>query len=175
MHKQDIEALFRQWVQLYYNDVYRWCYRYTGNHHDAADVTQETFTNAFRHADTYRGEGAVRSWLLTVATRSFLRFFKRERRQQASSDVYRGGEAVHEESAEDVIVEQMEREALWRRVRALPVQERIAITLFYAEELSYAEIASTMGVTLPQVRNFIHRGKRHLQTLVERRDEHGQR
>src|SRR5262245_38699421 len=49
---------FERLVERYQRDVYRLCYRFVNNHHDADDMAQETFLKAYRAIDAFRGDSA---------------------------------------------------------------------------------------------------------------------
>ena len=57
----------------------------------------------------------------------------------------------------------------------LPADERAAVLLREVERLSYAEIAGTLDATVPQVTNWIHRGKNRLRRLLAPYVEEGKR
>jgi RNA polymerase sigma-70 factor (ECF subfamily) len=60
-------------------------------------------------------------------------------------------------------VERSERQArLERALRELPDHQRVPLVLFHFEELSYQDIAHTLGVSLGKVKTDIHRGREAL-------------
>ena len=60
-----------------------------------------------------------------------------------------------------------ERARLELALRALPVHQRVPLVLFHFEEVSYEEIASTLGVSLAKVKTDIHRGREALRKVLE--------
>ena len=52
---------------------------------------------------------------------------------------------------------------------ALPPDFRVAVVLCDLEQLSYEEIAATLGVKLGTVRSRIHRGRAQLRSALEHR------
>src|SRR5437762_14308387 len=77
----DIEAVqrgdreaFDRLVERYQRDVYRLCYRYVNNHHDASDMAQEAFLKAFRAIGRFRGDSAFSTWLYRIAVNTCLNF-----------------------------------------------------------------------------------------------------
>ena len=52
----------------------------------------------------------------------------------------------------------------------LPEKQRLALTMFYFEEISYKEIAFIMNVNISSVKNFIHRGKAKLKEFAIEKD-----
>ena len=63
-----IDALVRKYGQKVYNIAYR----ITANHHDAEDVTQETFTQVHRNLHKFRGESTPYTWIYRIAVNASL-------------------------------------------------------------------------------------------------------
>ena len=68
-------------------------------------------------------------------------------------------------SEEDRSVEQLN--ALKHRLEKLPELQRISITQFFMEEMSYADIAEQAGLTLNHVKSYIQNGKRNLKICIK--------
>ena len=66
-----------------------------------------------------------------------------------------GSPARHLEEAD-------ERERLELTLRALPAHQRVPLVLFHFEDMSYQEIASSLGVSLAKVKTDIFRGRESL-------------
>jgi RNA polymerase sigma-70 factor, ECF subfamily len=62
----DREA-FDRIVARHRREVYHIARRMTGSHEDADDVTQDTFLRAYRALGSFRGESALRTWLIRIA------------------------------------------------------------------------------------------------------------
>jgi len=160
---------FVRWTEAYYQDVYRWCYRYCGHHDTACDLTQETFLMAYTRMDQFRQESSPKTWLLTIATRLYLRRAKRDRRMVPLGFGPAADAATAQTSpqkTDDEAIERIDRQLLWQYVYTLRPNERIAVYLFYGEELSYEEVALAMNASVVQVRNYLHRGRTHLRKLI---------
>jgi RNA polymerase sigma-70 factor (ECF subfamily) len=59
---------------------------------------------------------------------------------------------------------------VWSLLHALPIQYRQVLTLFYAEERSYEEIARALELPLGTVKSHIHRGRKMLAQLYAEGD-----
>ena len=46
--------------------------RFCGNHHDAEDLSQEVFLNAYRALDRFRGDSSLHTWLRRIMVNSFV-------------------------------------------------------------------------------------------------------
>ncbi len=171
MQSEHWRALYEVWVVQHYQDVYSWCFRMTRNQQEAEDLTQETFLIAYRKMHLFRGDASPKTWLLKIATRACLKAGKRRSAAYAVTDRTAVDCAP---SAEREATVRLDREALWRCVAKLPPRERTALLLYHAQDQSYQEIAHVMGVSVERVKNYLHRGRRHLKTALQGEGEvHG--
>jgi RNA polymerase sigma-70 factor (ECF subfamily) len=145
---------FDRLVERYQRDVYRLCYRYVNNHHDASDMAQEVFLRAYRALEKFRGDSAFSTWLYRIAVNTCLSF-RQSRRPP--------GEELPETLADshEGVVAGMEREERARHVRAaiqdLPEKQRATLILKIYHDLSHEEIAGIMGSSIGTVKaNLFH-------------------
>jgi RNA polymerase sigma-70 factor, ECF subfamily len=156
-------------VREHGNRVYRLAYRLTGNAHDAEDLTQDVFVRVFRSLADFT-PGTFEGWLHRITTNLFLDRMRRQQKIRFDAlpdDTERlagrepSPEAVYAETRFDADVE--------AALAALPPDFRAAVVLCDIEQLSYEEIAQTLGVKLGTVRSRISRGRAMLrQALADR-------
>ena len=60
----DFESIY----QAYFNDVFRYILRLSGDEHIAEEVTSETFFKAMSALNSFRGECDIRVWLCQIAS-----------------------------------------------------------------------------------------------------------
>lgn len=157
------EEAFDQLVLRYRKDVYRVAYRITANHAEADDLAQETFCRAYQAFGSFRGEAALRTWLLRIASNLSLNVVQ-------SARVTRREPTVPEQLAEAGVVgavqlpvgaddlERRERDRLLRvAIRSLPRRQQMTLILRAFEGLAYKEIAEVMQCTTGTAKaNFFH-------------------
>jgi len=140
--------------------VYRLAYRLSGNRADAEDLTQETFVRVFRSLAEYT-PGTFEGWLHRITTNLFLDMVRR--RQRIRFDALpddAGDRLASREAGPEQAYEQTNLDPeIQRALDALPADFRIAVVLCDLEQLSYEEIAATLGVKVGTVRSRIHRGR----------------
>jgi RNA polymerase sigma factor (sigma-70 family) len=147
-------------VRVHADRVYRLAYRLSGNRADAEDLTQETFVRVFRSLADY-SPGTFEGWLHRITTNLFLDMARRRQRirfdalpedvNDRLASTAAGPEQTYAEMNLDPEIQQA--------LDALPPDFRAAVVLCDLEELSYEEIAATLGVKVGTVRSRIHRGR----------------
>lgn len=138
----------------------------------AEDAVQEAYLKAFRLFGTFRGEDAG-PWILTVVRNTCYTLLEKERRSQpwVHFDEEEHGQDVLASAAilrfptnpETVAIENADREALLRRLWALPPEYREALVLREIHGCSYREISRIAEVPLGTVMSRLSRARRILQ------------
>ncbi|MCR4564162.1 MAG: sigma-70 family RNA polymerase sigma factor [Clostridiales bacterium] len=64
----------------YFDDVYNYIYRLSGNRDIAEEITSETFFKALKAIDGFKGECEIRVWLCQIAKNSYYSFIKKQKR-----------------------------------------------------------------------------------------------
>jgi len=134
----------------------------TANHLDADDIAQETFLAAWTQAQSFKGQGSVRSWLFSIAWRkakgSHRQWFRSVRRDTAYHEFSSGDEA-QETSAEDRI-------AVRQALLSLPLDQRAAVTLCLGSGYTHAEAAEMLAIPLGTIKSFVLRGREKLRGIL---------
>ena len=147
-------------VRTHADRVYRLAYRLSGNRADAEDLTQETFVRVFRSLAEYT-PGTFEGWLHRITTNLFLDLARRRQRirfdalPEDAGDRLASREAGPEQAYDDMHLDP----EIQRALDALPADFRVAVVLCDLEQLSYEEIAATLGIKVGTVRSRIHRGR----------------
>lgn len=149
--QKDADRLIRR----YYDELYVYVYRQTGNKEDALDLTQEIFISVLRSMGTYRPEKAsFRTWLYRIATNKII-----DRRRKArpavldienieipdEMDYLRKSEYSHLLAEIDAYVSRQD-----------PVSERIFRLRLY-QELSFSEIGRMLEMPEATVKTRFYR------------------
>ena len=156
----DVDA-FERFVRHFERRVKTVLYRLLDDDRDIEETTQDTFIQAWRNLDRFRGEAAPFTWLYRIAVNEAL---QRRRKKQPPlvelEDDHVGIETAG--PAHD------DRASLVSAIRALPFEHRAALILRDLEGLSNAEVAVALEITVAAAKSRIHRARMAVRaTLVE--------
>ena len=147
-------------VRTHADRVYRLAFRLSGNRADAEDLTQETFVRVFKSLAEYT-PGTFEGWLHRITTNLFLDMVRRRQRIRFDALPEDAGDrlASTESGPEQAFDETNLDPEIQAALDALPPDFRVAVVLCDLEQLSYEEIAATLGIKVGTVRSRIHRGR----------------
>jgi RNA polymerase sigma-70 factor (ECF subfamily) len=167
---------FEAFVRRYQDMVFATAVRLLGNPAEAEDVAQTVFLRAFQRFDRVGDSPAAAGWLKTVARneclnhlaryRSRWRFFSELGETQDEHARHALAEALAAPLEPSALADEGRTAALEHAMRRLPEHQRVPLVLFHFEEMSYQEIAESLGVSLAKVKTDIHRARGALRTLL---------
>jgi RNA polymerase sigma-70 factor (ECF subfamily) len=146
----DFHSLFER----YSRDVYRFALYLSGDPSLAEEIAQETFVRVWVLPGEVR-EGTVKAYLLTIARNLYLAERKRAARQVALD----GGLPDPKPGPEAVAWGRLELDAVFEALQALPEADRAALLMHVQDGLSYAAIASALGLSTAAVKVRVHRAR----------------
>jgi RNA polymerase sigma-70 factor (ECF subfamily) len=153
-------------MRAYQDMVFSTAARIVGNDAHAEDIAQEVFLKAYEDFDRLKGSASAGGWLRTVATNLALNHVTRYRRRwrffsellQREDDEQELPFAVPENLLSGIDADRR-RAIVEEALRALPDAQRVPIVLYHFEDMSYAEIAERLHISLAKVKVDIFRGR----------------
>jgi len=155
--------------ERYQHLVYRFARAMTGSSDAAEDITQEVFVVLIRDLRRYVPERASFSTYLYGIARNVSRDrLRRERRLIARLSRLSTMLAPHATDAVDPVAEDETRSEVRRALASLPLKYREAIVLCDLHDLSYADLAAILRISVAAVRSRLHRGRQLLRQRLSR-------
>lgn len=136
------------------------------------DVLQDTFVSAWRAAAAYRGDGTVRSWLLSIARNAVRQHRRRRHGEQqhwAPVEMAESMESVADRAGwgrTDGGTAGDARELVVRALAQLDREDREILMLREIEEFSGEETAHALGISMPAMKSRLHRARLRLAAAV---------
>jgi RNA polymerase sigma-70 factor (ECF subfamily) len=159
------DEVFTQLVDTYHAALYRFALSLARNSADASDLTQQTFYVWATKGAALRDRSKAKTWLFTTLYREFLRTRRRGQRLTAIEDLPPAERDVPDELAANH-VERLDGETVLAALQEIDEAFRAPLTLFYLQDLSYAEIAETLDVPIGTVMSRLSRGKIQLRARL---------
>lgn len=152
--------------------------RLARNRAEAEDLVQDTVVKALRAKDQYEAGTNLKAWLLKILKNTFINRYRRSGLERnvldgpdadPLADGWIGASTLRSmrDPEAQALRPILERE-IGAALDAIPEEFRLIVLLADVEELSYKEIADTVGCPIGTVMSRLHRGRRLLKTrLIE--------
>jgi RNA polymerase sigma-70 factor (ECF subfamily) len=160
--------------------AYSMALQLTRNTSEAEDLVQETYVKAWKGFESYMPGRPFLNWLLRIMQRAYLDTRRRDnpiRKAESLNSMISPGDGEIQELPiadrgpspdEELIFGEFQNE-LQESLSELPEVYRTAIVMCDLEGLSYLEIADVQQTTVGTVRSRIHRGRRLLRDIVQKK------
>ena len=160
---EELKRRFAALVQEHSRSMYRSARALLPGDAQAQDAVGEAVLLAWQSFEKLREPKAAKGWLLKITVNCAYAQLRRDRR------------LVELEKAEGVAAPEKEElpENLWQAVLRLPEEQRLAVTLYYYEDMAVAQIARTLGIPQGTVKSRLNRGRERLRKLLEEEDGYG--
>ncbi|HLM31820.1 MAG TPA: sigma-70 family RNA polymerase sigma factor [Solirubrobacterales bacterium] len=166
--KAELDRAFSELYRTHLRDVYSYAYYRVGNHHDAEDLTEQAFLQAYRHFERARRESngrPLRPWLIRIAHNLAANYHRdRARRPEANLDAVEP--PSHPHGTERVVEGREELREVIERLDELPDDRREALIMRFALGMDNREIARALGRSDGATKVLIHRAIKQLEELM---------
>ncbi len=159
-HK-DSASSFEELYDTHFSRVNRYLRYRVKNTWDADDLTAIVFMKALEKYHTFRGQSSVASWLFRIAHNAFVDYM-RGLPEPSATEMYLHKYAAPQKTPEEQMLLNEEVFELRSLLSSLPPDYRDVMSLRYAGELRFAQIAEVLGKTGAAVRMIHFRGLRML-------------
>jgi RNA polymerase sigma-70 factor (sigma-E family) len=159
---------FEDWVGACAGSLMSFAYVVTGDRDAAQEALQEALASALGHWARILRADDPEAYVRRMVVNAHISWWRRRRRETPVGDLHDGLGGTDPDSADHDV------EGVWQLCATLAPRQRAAIVLRFYEGLSYAEVASLLGVSEVTARTQTHRALANLRTrLVEAGDVDG--
>ncbi|EDM79530.1 RNA polymerase sigma factor [Plesiocystis pacifica SIR-1] len=153
-------------VKRYYAEVTRY-FMNAVDDDNRRDLTQRTFAELCKSYQRFKGDASFRSYLFGIS-RNVLNAFLRERyrRREHFDPMVHTVEDAGQRTPSRAFSSLIRHEALVHCLRALPVEHKQLLELYYWHNLTADELAVVFDVPAPTIRTRVHNLKRRLKSKI---------
>ncbi|MEJ5946465.1 sigma-70 family RNA polymerase sigma factor [Pseudokineococcus basanitobsidens] len=161
--REGYRGAFEHLVRRHQNRAYTLAVRMVGDRHEAQDVVQDAFVQAWLALPGFDERAAFGTWLHRIVVNACLTHLRRRRPVPVPQDPGLPSPVT----TARVVEERMRDDVLHRSIQQLPIDQRAALVLTAFAGCTYAEAADLLGTTPATVRGRTARARRALLTRME--------
>ncbi len=171
-------SAWEELVRRHTRRIYNLCYRFTGNAHEAEDLTQEVFLRVYRTLGSYRAvHGGFTTWMTSVTRNLLIDHYRRTRRDRLTDSLDDAMPRIEQKESGAPRPDQFAAlgelsQQVQRALQKLSPDLREAVILRDLQGLEYKEIQDVLQVPEGTVKSRINRGRIELARLLEQMGVH---
>jgi RNA polymerase sigma-70 factor (ECF subfamily) len=147
-------------VSRYQRGLFNVALRMLGNYEEARDATQTAFVRAYEHLDSFDRDQRFFNWIYRILKNECLNVLRSRRPTTLVSDELPAG------SGGDPVESQERHKAVQTALMALSVEYREVVVLRHFTDLSYDDIATTLGIPAKTVKSRLYSARQQLGALL---------
>lgn len=151
----------------YFNDVFRYIRRLSGNEHIAEEITADVFFKAIHSIDSFRGDCDIRVWLCQIAKNSYLSYLKKSGHMDSIEDVELLNITVPDETIEEKVVRHDEAVRAQKVLHDIPDPYKEVFMWRVFAELSFKQIGQIFGKSENWACVTYHRARNRIKERLE--------
>jgi len=169
------QSAFKELVEQFRYRVYNTALGLLQDDKDAEDISQEVFLEVYQSITNFREKSKVSTWIYRITVQKSLEYIRKQNRKKRSATLLSLFGKENLVAAPDnspfyhpgVQLENKERAViLFKAIKKLPINQRMAFTLNKVEYMSYQEIAEIMKVSVSSVESLLFRAKQNLRKIL---------
>lgn len=172
----EFEPAFEALFTKYRDRVYAIAFRILGSSVDAMDVVQDSFSLLFRKLQGFRGGALFSTWLFRIVVNCSIDHRRRTHQRPASNlhwDDAASAELIDDAPGPEDRAETKELgDQVQQAISLLSPKLRAILALRYLEDMTYEDLAATLGLSLGTVKSRLARAHLALENLVRTRFPH---
>jgi RNA polymerase sigma-70 factor (ECF subfamily) len=165
-------AAFGQLAERWHPKLLAHAWRLTGDVELSRDIAQDGWADISKGLSRLNDSAAFPAWAFRIVTRRAADAIRKKQRQRKIDEAYTNENTGRVIDASELEMN-AERHALQSAMAQLPPDQRAAIALFYAQDLSVAEVAAALEVPAGTVKTRLMHARRKLRATLERGGEYG--
>ena len=156
------EQAFADLMRAYYAFVYAIVIEIVNNPHDAEEVVQDTFLNAYRGLAQYEEQTKFRSWLAKIARNRALNWLRAQKMDTVSINEVEEHTLQTPNTLDDQLIRDEQRELIRRAMETFSQKDREIAHSYYLDGASYDELTKTHGLSYKAIAFRLSRAKQRL-------------
>ncbi len=154
------KAAFAAFYREMERPLYRFVVSKLNDPHEASDILHEVFMEVWRSAGKFEGRSTVKTWIFGIAYRKTMDHFRKHGRVSVTDEVPEIEDDTPDAASCLVAAEQAEH--VRHCLGTLSADHRMAIELAFYEDMTYGQIADTVGAPEGTIKTRIYHAKKLL-------------
>ena len=154
-------------ISRYQQSVFGMCYKILKHREEAEEAAQDTFIKFFDSLEKLREPEKLKSWLLSIAYRTAIDFYRRKRPTMKEVESIPESKLTGGENPQKILEKTQSKELLEQVFDSLDKLDASILTLYYLDDMPIKEIAQTLNQTDSNIKIRLMRARVYLREKME--------
>lgn len=150
---------FNRIYELYKDDIYGYLVYMAKDKELAEDLTQETFLKIYIGLRKFKNSCSEKTWCLTIARNTFLSYARKKQPVLLEEQMLEQSREEYANTPEEQVIQKEKGECIKLVLMSMKEFDRTIILLRDYENLSYDEMAISLGITVSSVKGKLYRAR----------------
>lgn len=154
--KKGNDEAFTELFKHHYSFLYKYLLKVCFNPQLTEDLLQETMLKAYVHLPTFKGEAKFSTWLISIASRTYMDYLRKEKRERKRL------EKIQDEALRKLKWHLATNGHEWTEqmtlIAKVDPQIRVSLLLRHYYGYTYEEIAQMLQIKVGTVKSRVHNG-----------------
>ncbi|UZR95769.1 RNA polymerase sigma factor [Chondrinema litorale] len=152
--------------ERYHKQLFGYFYHLTSNKQVSEDLVQNTFYRILKYRKNFKGDGAFRAWMYSIARNSQADFFRKNKIQNQSDEIENWSDKLPANSdLLEIIYQKEDLETLREALSRLDIEKREILVLSKFQGMKYKEIGELLNCTENVVKVRVYRALQDLKKI----------
>jgi RNA polymerase sigma-70 factor (ECF subfamily) len=156
-------------VKKYQQKVFQSSMGFLHDEDEAADLTQDIFIKVYQHLDSFNGRSSFSTWLYRICVNMGNNHLRKQKIRQLfrTENEVIAGHIPSTSGADKELLKKERKIIIKQALQKLKASQRKAIVLSHYQDLSNAELAEVMGLTVKAAESLLFRARTRLQETLK--------
>jgi RNA polymerase sigma factor (sigma-70 family) len=162
---------FSYFIDKYKDMAFSIAFRIVSNREDAEEIVQDSFLKAFKALNKFRHDSKFSTWFYRIVVNNSLSKIKRDRKESCDIDLDKVSDVIieHVEVVYKSLTHADQQKFINIALNELSVEDRLLLTLYYLNENSIEEITEITDISQENLKMKIHRARKKMYIVLERK------
>lgn len=160
---------FSKLITLFQEKIYWQIRKMVISHDDCNDVMQNTFMNAWRSLESFRGDSKLSTWLYRIAINESLNFLNKQRKERMLNNDEPDNWLLDNIEADEYFDGDELQKVLQQAIVTLPEKQRLVFNMRYYDEMKYEDISEILGTSVGALKASYHIAAKKIEEFLNDR------
>lgn len=167
------DTAFDYLLDIYGDDILRFCYMKVNDVGVAEDLTQETFINVFKYIQKFKGKSSLKTWIYKIALNQCREYYRKHKYATGSIIEILDANTRAEFDLEEEILDLIDNEFIADSLAMLKSEYRDIIYMFYYKDMTIRDIAMILKENENTIKTRLRRGRSALGKVLKEEGIYG--